>query len=144
MISCCAKKESNIVRTIIAYELLHSCIICKDKSENLERSCKVMSLFRQENGGNAILHCMTVGAQLNEFEWVVVKVAFRDQTAKFKMTQARVGTYVCKLNYDDEKQVQSQSCKVECTKDQTDFTLDAFRKILDEWFENGIKLRAVT
>jgi hypothetical protein len=63
------------------------------------------------------------------------KIAFRDQTAKFKMTQARAGTYVCKLNYGDGKQVQSQSCKVECTKDQTDFTLDAFQKIFNEWFK---------
>ena len=46
-----------------------------------------MSLFRQEDGRNATVHCMTVGVKPKNFNWVVNdKVIFKSQTPKFKMT----------------------------------------------------------
>jgi hypothetical protein len=102
------KKENEIVRTIIAYELLQSCIISDKREENVERSCKVMSLFRQEKGVSITLHCMTVGLKPKEFVWLLNnQVVFRNQTPKFQITQDNAGTYIRKLNYDDGTSLQS-------------------------------------
>ena len=55
------RRDIENIRTIIAYELLQNCIVGDESETNARRSCKVMSLLRQENSSNAILHCMTVG-----------------------------------------------------------------------------------
>ena len=130
------KRTNDAVRTIIAYELLKNCILCDEIKENFERSCQVMSLFRQEDGRNATVHCMTVGVKPKNFKWVVNdKVIFKSQTPEFKMTEARAGIYICKLTYDNGKVLQSKACKVECTrKDKIQFNLDSVKKILNEWF----------
>ena len=133
------KKENEIVRTIFAYELLQSCIISDKREENVERSCKVMSLFRQEKGVSITLHCMTVGLKPKEFVWLLNnQVVFRNQTPKFQITQDNAGTYICKLNYDDGTSLQSLPCTVECTEGQIHFTLDAFEKIFDVWFKKHV------
>ena len=130
------RRDIENIRTIIAYELLQNCIVGDESETNARRSCKVMSLLRQENGSNAILHCMTVGGWPERFEWLKnTKIVFTNQTPKFKMTESMIGKYICKLYYNDGDVIQSLSCKVECTPERdTNFNVDTVRNIFDESF----------
>ena len=132
--TCRVKKRNEIVRILIAYELLQSRNICTERIETEQNSCKVMSLFSQDEGGKVILHCMVVGIKPKEFAWIFNdKIVFRIQTPTFKLTKAREGMYVCRIYYDNGTTLQSNPCKVLCTEDQIDLTSDAFHKIYHEW-----------